>query len=367
MKTKRFFKKINAYLNQDIIELVEDIFDSKYCIERPLRLKIFNLENMIFILFCLGNIAVNVLLNYKSSFIIFNLVIIAFCFLITRCTNKCKQVNRNIYIFTFVYNIIMIPLFQIITKGYFNNINNYFLMGFIFNFILIENRNYKKLCFLTIQTLVYVCIYLLNYNNIHSSSYFYYLLDTLVLSTCIGFNFITILRMELNQRKKILSINKYLKKISVIDPLTGVWNRKYMEEKLNEELDKKEEVSIIMLDIDNFKDVNDTYGHQVGDYILRKFSYIITSNIRDDDVLSRYGGEEFLVILPNTNRIAAYRIAVRIRKEISKKLFIDNTDKTITVSGGIASSKNINCIEELISVADKNLYEAKSKGKNKII
>ncbi len=109
------------------------------------------------------------------------------------------------------------------------------------------------------------------------------------------------------------------------------------------------------------------YNVKVEDDILRKFSYIITSNIRDDDVLSRYGGEEFLVILPNTNRIAAYRIADRIRKEISKKLFIDNTDKTVSVSGGIASSKNINCIEELISVADKNLYEAKSKGKNKII
>ncbi len=163
---------------------------------------------------------------------------------------------------------------------------------------------------------------------------------------------------------------------SQINSLTRLWNHGYCQYKLKEEVKKAKEIksplSLIMLDLDNFKALNDTLGHQTGDQVLKDTSAIIKEYCRKSDYPCRYGGEEFAIILPHTNKEQAYAIAERIREAIENYKFSYNKTsitKKISISLGISclgtSSNNNKTI--LLSNADKALYEAKHTGKNKTI
>ncbi len=167
-----------------------------------------------------------------------------------------------------------------------------------------------------------------------------------------------------------------LKKESTIDPLTRLYNRRFGLKRLIEiiklAMRESKPVAIAMLDIDNFKRINDTYGHLVGDYILKKIAEIVKENIRKDDLAVRFGGEEILIVLYDTDRNEAENVFERIRRLIENYPFnYEGQEIPVTVSIGYhifypAGKKDIN-IEELIYLADKALYEAKSSGKNKVI
>lgn len=169
------------------------------------------------------------------------------------------------------------------------------------------------------------------------------------------------------------SIN--LKKISITDPLTTLLNRRYFEERIAEELERSKRhdqpFSLIIIDIDNFKDFNDTYGHLYGDEALRNTALGIRGCTRIIDIAARYGGEEFAVILPTTDKEGALIIGNRIRDEIDKMAFpVKGLGKIarFTVSLGIASyPKDASTIEELINNADRALYKAKGLGKNRVV
>jgi len=153
------------------------------------------------------------------------------------------------------------------------------------------------------------------------------------------------------------------------DSLTGTYNRRYFMNALNKEvasaLELGQELSLIMLDIDFFKKINDNLGHAKGDEILISISSILKSSIRSSDILSRWGGEEFIALLPSTEDKYAYQIAERIRKAISKYDF--GIPWSVTCSFGVATlTKNLT-IGELINNADKALYEAKNSGRNKVV
>lgn len=152
------------------------------------------------------------------------------------------------------------------------------------------------------------------------------------------------------------------------DTLTGLRNRRYFYTKLPK-LRIKDPVSLILMDIDNFKNTNDTYGHIVGDQVLQQFAEILQNNTRSNDIISRWGGEEFAIILPQTCAKEAFKIADRIRKVVEDYVFTYQDVKCrITVSVGIASMKegaDVN-MEQFVRVADEALYKAKEK-KNSIV
>lgn len=159
------------------------------------------------------------------------------------------------------------------------------------------------------------------------------------------------------------------KELAMIDSLTGTYNRRYMETCLKKEIMRceryKKNASVCIIDIDNFKKINDTYGHQVGDDVLAKFALQIKKTIREEDVLCRYGGEEFLVLLPETCVVGAKNLAKRIQNSVFKDSLLKHYK--ITFSAGIASyPKNGKTIDELISIADTFLYKAKAEGKNRV-
>lgn len=148
------------------------------------------------------------------------------------------------------------------------------------------------------------------------------------------------------------------------DILTGLCNRRYFHEELSG-LKTKAPVSLILIDVDNFKSINDTYGHITGDQILRQFADILKKDTRGNDIITRWGGEEFAVILPQTDVKEAFKIADRIRGKVEEHVFShEEIICNITVSVGIASTKNeadIVDTEQLFKIADEALYKAKEK------
>jgi len=164
------------------------------------------------------------------------------------------------------------------------------------------------------------------------------------------------------------------KKLAVTDGLTGISNRPNMEQSLLSEFERSKRynspLSVVLLDVDHFKDVNDSYGHQKGDEILVTFASVLKKFCRANDTAARYGGEEFLMILPQSNAQGAFKIAERVREEIMKMSFVGNDSKfSVTTSCGVAELNRgyMKNTDQLINVADNAMYEAKNSGRNKTI
>lgn len=174
---------------------------------------------------------------------------------------------------------------------------------------------------------------------------------------------------ELKEAKqKTEQLNLKLREISVIDSLTGTYNRRYLLKCLNSLRKTAEKYgqtfSVILLDIDHFKAINDTFGHVAGDKVLKKVCRTIKNNIRETDIFGRLGGEEFMVILPETHKEQAFVVAERIRQDISNITWAGQ-DMKITVSGGVYQYNNEKLIE-LLKKVDNFLYQAKNSGRNRI-
>lgn len=174
-------------------------------------------------------------------------------------------------------------------------------------------------------------------------------------------------RISTNVRNFML--NKQLAEMVVTDGLTGVYNHNYIYERIEVEIQRakrySKDLSVVMYDIDHFKSVNDSFGHQAGDEVLEKIAQTLKSSVRSMDIVGRYGGEEFVLILPETPQNGAYLTAERIRKNI-ESLHFNEKSLRITISGGVVSLTNENALE-LINKADKLLYKAKANGRNQIM
>lgn len=176
-----------------------------------------------------------------------------------------------------------------------------------------------------------------------------------------------IFEKALEHEKSILMAN--------IDPLTGVFNRrgglKATKELLQEASTKGGNVCFLVLDIDHFKNINDTYGHDVGDKVLKKVIEVIKNLVRKEDIIIRWGGEEFIIVLSNISTKKAVEIAERIRKRVEQTPIKVDKNKTlrITVSVGVACSEKEKTFrfEKLFEIADRRLYEAKNRGRNKVV
>ncbi len=169
------------------------------------------------------------------------------------------------------------------------------------------------------------------------------------------------------------SLHARTSKMAVTDGLTGLFNHRYLMQQFDREFSRatryKETFSVLMIDIDNFKTINDTYGHTFGDRVLEKLAEILKSSIRASDTAARYGGEEFVIILPKVGSAQALALANRIRKHIKEKTSALMKGKGIlTVSIGISNyPKDSQKKTELIKQADKALYAAKRRGKDQAV
>lgn len=169
--------------------------------------------------------------------------------------------------------------------------------------------------------------------------------------------------------KKVL-LYETVEELAITDGLTGLYTRRYFFERFDEELQRSKrhgfKFSFLMIDIDDFKLCNDTYGHLVGDAVLKETAHILKGSVREIDLVARYGGEEFSIMLPETDRSGAMLVAERIRKRIEENIFKVYDEKLkMTVSIGLAIYPDDSQeVSDLIERADKALYAAKSSGKN---
>ncbi|CAA9372396.1 MAG: diguanylate cyclase/phosphodiesterase (GGDEF & EAL domains) with PAS/PAC sensor(s) [uncultured Gemmatimonadetes bacterium] len=183
------------------------------------------------------------------------------------------------------------------------------------------------------------------------------------------------LQDELDQKNRELEVaNKRLRKLSITDGLTGLFNHRHVHELLRDEWERSlrsgEPVGVAMLDLDRFKSINDTYGHPTGDVVLYETARIISETAREIDMVGRYGGEEFIAILPNTDEEAAAHFAERVRERVEAHLYRDEDNEIrMTVSCGVASAplEGIDSPEALLKQADEALYSAKTSGRNRVI
>ena len=167
--------------------------------------------------------------------------------------------------------------------------------------------------------------------------------------------------------------NALLYQIAITDELTGLYSKRHFLSSIEKRFALYErygeKMTLLMLDIDDFKKINDTYGHPAGDHILKQIGRTVMNSTRGGDLDFRYGGEEFTVILPATDSAWGVFVAERIRKRIEGEAFtIDNMTVNLTVSIGVASCpEHAVTIKDLIVKADRALYEAKRNGKNKVV
>jgi diguanylate cyclase (GGDEF)-like protein len=186
----------------------------------------------------------------------------------------------------------------------------------------------------------------------------------------------------LENAKLYVNISKLYQK-ATLDELTGFYNRNFLMQRVKEEIKKayrlKYQLALIFIDLDFFKNVNDQYGHQVGDQLLAEFGDLIKGSIREYDVACRFGGEEFVILLPQTETKNAVELAERLREKIEKRKFcVSYGNLQITASFGVSSlppndvkqldeEQTILLMENLIAWADDALYQAKKNGRNRVI
>ncbi|HEX20662.1 MAG TPA: GGDEF domain-containing protein [Acidiferrobacteraceae bacterium] len=162
-------------------------------------------------------------------------------------------------------------------------------------------------------------------------------------------------------------------RVSTTDELTGLHNRRWINDKLSRQIKRNqynnEPLSLLMLDIDRFKSINDNYGHLVGDQVLMAVAEVMSNCIRPTDLVARYGGEEFIIVLPVTELAGAHIVADRVCKDIREKNVDTKTDlqlPKVTVSIGFAQLQNNESMENLVARADTALYQAKNNGRDRV-
>jgi diguanylate cyclase (GGDEF)-like protein len=220
----------------------------------------------------------------------------------------------------------------------------------------------------------------LYYQNMHDLKAYYIdqidhkeFIQLLIIFTAIG-SILVVVLINFFYFKKIQKYIQEVEHLNIIDPMTGLYNRRFLQnyiQTLKEKAaDPNEFLTILMVDIDFFKKVNDTYGHNVGDQVIKTTAKVLQENIRKSDLAIRYGGEEFLILLHFANAEAALRVAQKIKDAFAKIEFTtdDNQKFSKTLSIGIAEyPKDTQDIEECIKLADTALYVAKTTGRDKVV
>ncbi len=301
------------------------------------------------------------------AFILFNVIMLPILYMVYKRINAAREIVvknvQRIYLFvTLIYGCAL----ALIPQREFESIHVYIIIVFaIAAFIYMQ-----PLESLIMYFLVYWVFYLaLPYYQLNTHIRTILTVNALMMNIIAWILSRMVFRMRVNSfidKKIILKKNIQLKDLSIRDSMTMLLNYKHIYEKLDEEVERAKRIgyplSIIMMDIDDFKCINDNHGHLAGDSIIIKVAKILVDTCRTTDSVGRYGGEEFIIIMPGTALKDAVFLAERIRVAVETAEFEKGV--SITVSGGIRELQD-DTAEELIKKADQQLYAAKSKGKNR--
>lgn len=317
---------------------------------------------------------------YSEGGIVCCLLTVLFFILLPIIAYKTNQPDRCILAAVIILNFVLYPGLFFTMGGVYCGMPLYFIMGIVFSLLLLTLK--QSLIIFPLELLMYAFMfYIADYHStwIAEIPQFYstHIKDTagdFLIVSLTTFCVIKILYSAYEyQLKESERLRAQLEEISITDSMTKVYNRRFLIRCMETEMMKSNRentpLSLIMFDIDKFKNVNDTHGHLVGDEILKGVSSILKKNCRGYDIVARYGGEEFVVLLPNAAKDTAFERAEQIRKEIETSILYSDKNLSVTVSGGVAQydvSKHLT-VEEFLNTADGYLYEAKENGRNQII
>lgn len=293
---------------------------------------------------------------------LFILTIIIFYLMISKIKNS-KNLALVLTIFEFISVLLFLfVLYQYKTPNYL--IQSYGVLVILLAFFMVPNRLINMIIVSSFASLAFVLMSMYYIKNIKSSEFYAGIVYIAI------FNFLfSIMAWRNNYNKRIQYLNgKELLRLSTVDSLTGAYNRLKFDEELKEwtGLSKRYStpLSLIILDFDNFKKINDTYGHLVGDNVLIESVRLFKSCIRETDIFARWGGEEFTILLPNTDLSNATNLAERLRSKIANYKFKDVGQ--VTCSFGVANMNFNDNIENFLQKVDKMLYVSKNSGKNQV-
>lgn len=303
-----------------------------------------------------------------SFFIMLGLMAVSFCM---------KNISVNRVICSLFLNFFMFPSLFWVTGGINCGMVFYFILGLSVATLILEGK--LRIVVLSCSLVFYTACLYLGFRfpeKAYPLSYEERSMDTISSFLIVAlFIIAVIIIMSLEYQKEhdqVLANAAELKQQAVTDNLTTLYNQRYLMSALQTISEdccaRGKPASIVMFDLDDFKKINDTFGHLRGNLVLCQFAAILKENAAGDAVAARYGGEEFILVLPGKDRAQAMRLAESIRLEAcSAKTLQELTDSRFSVSGGVAQYDTGMEIEEWIRLSDTNLYAAKAGGKNRIV
>lgn len=317
--------------------------------------------------------------TWKQNIIICHLILLIFfinLFFITMKLKKKTEVTNFMRALQYIVPIIILfsgiaitTIDQLVTT----NISPFLLVSIVFGAVFLIRPLVSAIIYLVSYVVFYYSIALtINHPHVLLSNRVNGItviaLGFLISIMSWYYNYINII-----QKRHIDKQQKQLEQMAYFDPLTNIYNRHFFNELVEKELSAMKRYLynsvIILLDIDGFKNINDSYGHLVGDQILKEVAQMLSNNIRKSDTVFRFGGEEFVILAPKTSLDDGYALAEKLRKIIAEKTFIvDSIKIEITASFGVSllHPKDKHKFENYYSLVDKALYAAKNKGKNRV-
>lgn len=286
-----------------------------------------------------------------------------------------------------VVNFVIFPALYLSGGNIFCGIPSYFCLGLALTLFLANGKSAYILT--TLESFWYMFIYFVSWkwpnicidvpaftmSETGKSDFEFNAVSSNTLMVCVALGLLAKIIFSLYQKetKIVADTIVEVKRQSIIDPLTGVYNRRFMYDYIEEQIEiarkNNTPLSVAIFDIDFFKKLNDTYGHLLGDEVLKSLTSILKSSCQGNEIVARFGGEEFLVVLPGYSVEEALAHAEEIRKCIEQSQLSPTLpeDKPVTVSGGVATLTPNMDDEALVDNADKNLYKAKESGRNRIV
>ncbi|MDD6807412.1 MAG: GGDEF domain-containing protein [Oscillospiraceae bacterium] len=362
------------------------VIDKYFGYHLPIRQRFFNI---IFICgFIVGLMGVLACISLKSSpeaiTVAATMTIIMPLLGLLGITSKKKQ-DFILYLSLGVLNFLILPAMYLTGGGIDCGIPSYFTLGLALTLFLTKGTS--GIILTVIEAIWYGLVYIISYRyptilsvvpaceTVEGTKTFTFnAISSNTLMVCFALGILSKIIFSMYRKEYNIVSNSIeeVKRNSLIDPLTNVYNRRHMYTYLEEQIKIAEEnnsdLSLVIFDIDKFKNLNDTYGHLLGDEVLKALTRILKNSCREKEIVARYGGEEFILILPGSNHDDALKRANEIRECIEQSHLSPElpSDRPVTISGGISTFKSGLNDEQLVAVADENLYKAKETGRNRI-
>ncbi len=324
------------------------------------------------ILFSLISTVVNLMLDLGAIPVLSTTLTTVIALLFVYQVYKTERYSYYSTIILLILTLIIYPVSWITSGGSQGTIPFFFIFNFIIIAVMLKRRRIIPMILLNLCS--FWGLYAYEYFNADSITYYNSdlkrMIDSGIFLTIISLSLFFVMYWIMKEyNKKIGKLNETREQLSLLsltDTLSGLYNRRHVMVVLKKERLSGNLLSLIMIDIDHFKNVNDTYGHNIGDEVITRIGQTLKTNLRGSDVISRIGGEEFLVVLRNDDQEIALRIAEKLRSLV-EDLKWKNIQGVITISAGVYVSNSQDSVYDMLEKVDMGLYQAKNNGRNQVV